>query len=110
MDSEYSYQFTKPAVSDLDSTLHYIAKELDNPIAAQNLGQKIFAAIDRARSFPEIGTPVDNEYLSDKTVRRIAVDRYLLYYKPDHANRMITVLRIVYGKRNLDEILRSMEL
>ena len=41
MDSEYSYQFTKPAVSDLDSTLHYIANELNNPIAAQNLGQNI---------------------------------------------------------------------
>ena len=110
MDSEYSFQFTKPAESDLDNTLHYISHDLDNPTAARDLGKKIFAAIDRARAFPEIGTLVDNDDLSDKTVRRIAVDHYLIYYKPDHAQKMITVIRIIYGKRNLDEILRSLEI
>ncbi len=110
MASEYSYQFTKPAIDDLDNTLHYIAHDLDNPVAAQNLREKLFEAIDRARAFPEIGTPVDNEYLPDKTIRKLTVDHYLIYYKPDHARNMITVIRIVYGKRNLDEILRSIHI
>lgn len=33
-----------------------------------------------------------------------------MYYQPDFSDEIIWVLRIVYGKRNLDDILRELEI
>lgn len=107
MEFKYSYRFTEKAARDFDEILHYISFDLANPIAAQNLGRKIFEKIDTVRSFPESCAIVDNEFLSDKTVRKLVVDNYIIYYKAHYNEKMISIVRIVYGKRNLDEILKT---
>ena len=108
MKCKYSYRFTEKAEQDFDEILQYISVDLVNPAAAQNLGRKIFEQIDMVRAFPNSGTLVDNEFLSDKSVRKLSVDNYIIYYKVHYDEKMISVIRIVYGKRNLDEILKSM--
>ncbi len=107
MEFKYSFRFTEKAVQDFDEILRYISEDLANPIAAQNLGKKIFDKIDAVRNFPESGAPIDNEFLTDKTVRKLLADHYIIYYKAHHDEKTISVIRIVYGKRNLDEILRN---
>lgn len=107
MEFKYSYRFTQSAQQDLDEILHYISVDLANPIAAQNLGRKIFERIDMLRVFPDSCERVENEFLSDKTVRKLLIDNYILYYKAHHNEKIITIVRIVYGKRNLDEILKT---
>ena len=107
MDSKYSYSFTEKAEQDFDEILRYISFDLANPIAAQNLGRKIFEKIDIVRSYPESCAIVENEFLSDKTVRKLLVDNYIIYYKANHDEKIITIIRIVYGKRNLDEIIKT---
>ena len=64
--------------------------------------------IDMVRTFPESGAPVDNEFLADKTIRKLSVDNYVIYYKTYYEEKAISIIRIVYGKRNLDEILKRM--
>ena len=108
MESKYSYRFTKKAEQDLDEILNYISVDLVNPAAAQNLGRKIFEKIDMIRMFSASGAPVDNEFLADKTVRKLSVDNYVIYYKTYYEEKVISIIRIVYGKRNLDEILKTM--
>lgn len=107
MEFEYSYRFTEKAVQDFDEILRYISVDLANPIAAQNLGKKVFEKIDVVRAFPDSGAPIDNEFLSDKAVRKLLVDNYIIYYKAHYDEKIISIVRIVYGKRNLDEILRN---
>lgn len=107
MECEYSYRFTTHAEQDLDEILRYISVDLGNPAAAQNLGRKVFEKIDIVRTFPDSGAPIDNEFLADKTIRKLSVDNYVIYYKEHHNEKIISILRIVYGKRNLDEILKT---
>ena len=104
---EFKYQFTQSALQDFREILRYISTDLSNPIAAKNLGKKIFEKIDMVRDFPDSGVRVDNEFLSDKSVRKALVGNYIIYYKASYEEKMIYVVRIVYGKRNLDEILKS---
>lgn len=103
----YSYRFTEKAQHDLVNILQYIDSDLNNRTAAQTLGRKIFATIDLARNFPDSGKLVENEFLSDKTIRRLLVDNYTVFYKAEEKEKTFYVLRIVYGKSNLDEILRK---
>lgn len=108
MESKYSYRFTGKAEKDLDGILRYISVDLANPAAAKNLGRKIFEAIDNVRVFPDSGAPIDNEFLADKTVRKLTVDSYVIYYKAHFEEKTISVIRIVYGRRNLDGILKAL--
>lgn len=107
MASEYAYCFTEKAEQDLDEILRYIAVDLDNPIAAKGFFEKVFDKIDTVRCFPESGALVDNEFLADKAVRKLLVDHYVIYYKVFYDQKMLYIVRIAYGKRNLDEILRQ---
>ena len=107
MEYKYSYRFTEKAEQDFDQILRYISVDLANPIAAQNLGRKMFEKIDVVRAFPDSGAPIDNEFLSDKAIKKLLVDNYIIYYKAHYDEKIISIVRIVYGKRNLDEILKT---
>ena len=110
MASEFGYKLTGKAEADLDGIISYIADQLDNRWAAADFLDKLQAAINEACAFPESGAPVDNEFLPYKNVRKKTAGSYIMYYLPDMKAETIYILRIIYGRRNLDEILREMSL
>ena len=103
----YNYVFTEKAAEDLDATLKYISEDLSNPSAAKNFFEKLFNLIEKIREYPQAGMVVDNEYLSDATIRKMLLDNYVIYYKEDAVAEQIAIVRIVYGKRNLAEIMKT---
>ena len=109
MDCKYSYKFTEKAEKDLNDVLRYISEDLSNPQAATEFGKKVFERIDNIRSFPLSGTLVENYFLSNKNIRRIVIDNYLLYYTESDSQQTIYIVRIVYGRRNLEEIYRTIK-
>jgi len=108
MESKWGYQLTQKAGADLDDIVGYIAVELANPKAASDFVDKLQGAIEEARSFPESGFPVVNEFAPNTEVRKKLAGNYMMYYLPNSAEKMIFALRIVYGRRSMDEILRKM--
>lgn len=110
MEFKWGYRLTQKADADLDSIVGYIAVELSNPKAASDFVEKLQAAIEETRLFPESGFPVMNEFVQNTEVRKKQIDNYVMYYLPDLTEKTIVVLRIVYGRRNMDEILRKLNL
>ncbi len=106
----YKYQFTKNARKDLDDIVGYIAVELANPTAATNFVDKLQDCICETCLFPESGAKVLNEFLPDIDVRKKIIDNYIMYYFPDIKKQIVIVLRIIYGRRNIDEILNSLDI
>jgi len=104
MASKFGYQLTKRAESDLDGIVSYIAVELANPQAASDFVDKLKDNIDEARAFPESGSLVDNEFLQVENLRKKLIGNYIMYYLPDIREKIIYILRIVYGKQNITEI------
>ena len=80
------------------------------PQAAGGVLDQLQDVLNEARSFPESGALVINEFLPCKTIRRKIVGKYIMYYLPNDKEQMIDVLRILYGRRNLDELIREIEL
>lgn len=60
--------------------------------------------------FPESGTVVTNDFLPDVGLRKKLIGNYVLYYLADCQKEIIFIVRIVYGRRNMDEILRKLNL
>lgn len=105
---KYGYVLTRNAVDDFDEIVRYIAHELGNPTAAFRFLDKLKQAIDETCTFPESGSRVINEFLSGYTVRSKLVGSYMMYYLADSETKTISILRIVYGRRDLNEILRKL--
>ena len=99
----YNYKITEPAEKDLDEILNYIAIILLNPTAAKSFYLKLSNSIENICEFPEGGAKLDNGLFVDDAVRKVIIDNYLLHYKIQ--DEMIYILRIIYGKRNLAEII-----
>lgn len=104
MASKFRYRLTKRAESDLDGIVSYIAVELSTPQAASDFVDKLKDNIDETRAFPESGSPVDNEFLQVENLRKKLIGNYIMYYLPDMREKIIYILRIVYGKQNITEI------
>lgn len=110
MVSKFGYRLTKRSESDLDGIVSYIAVFLANPQAASDFVDKLQDNIEEARAFPESGSLVHNEFLQLESVRKKMVGNYIMYYLPDMGEEIIYVLRIVYRKRNMDEILKKLDI
>ena len=108
MEYNFGYDFTRTAEADLSEIVSYMAVALGNRQAASDWLDELQKKIDETRLFPESGMIVENEFLSIDDIRRKLVGNYIMYYISDMDKQMIHILRIVYGKRNLDEIMREL--
>ena len=104
---KYGFVLTEIAEADIDETFEYIAVDLSNPNAAAGLADELEKKIDEVCKTPKSGRPVENEYLKRNDVRRFLVGNYIVYYIIDDDARNIIILRMVYGKRDQDKILKD---
>ena len=103
---KYGYVLTEIAEADIDETFEYIAEELSNPDAASGFADELEKKIDEICKTPNSGRLVENEHLKRNDVRRFLVDNYIVYYITDE-NRNVIILRLVYGKRDQNKILKN---
>ena len=108
MSSEkYSFVITDKANTDLDEIVRYISIELANPDAASGFIDHFLEMVDNVCSFPESGSLVNNVFLPDSSVRHKVIGNYVMYYLPDDDLRACIVLRVIYGGRDLEGILKQ---
>lgn len=101
----YDFQLTYQANEDLDEIVRYISVELANKKAAIDFLTTVEEVIQEACLFPESGLLVENDFLPDTGIRKKPIGHYHLYYLPKHDDKTIVVLRIIYGKRDLNALL-----
>ena len=104
------YKFTHLAKIDIEQAIEYIINEFGNKRAAKQLYDGIFKTIEKIRLFPESYKLVDNLLIKNNKVRRALVKKYALFYLYDETNSLIVILRFVYGKRSLIELLEKVSL
>ena len=110
MEYKFTYRLTEKAQNGLDEIIRYIAIELCNPSAASNFMNQFNKCIEETRNIPESGTLVDNGFISFIHIRKKFVGNYIIYYKPDMDEHIIYIVRIVYSKRNMTEILAELNI
>ncbi|MCR5488062.1 MAG: type II toxin-antitoxin system RelE/ParE family toxin [Lachnospiraceae bacterium] len=104
---KYDYVLTESAKADIFETIGYIEGDLSYPDAATDFLCEFEKKTDEICKTPKAGRLVENEFLKRNDVRRYLVDNYIAYSIMDDEARNIIILRLVYGKRNRDEILKN---
>lgn len=87
--------WAESALNDLDAIADYIA--LDNPEAARQLVQKIFAHVDRLESHPKLGSKPQE--LKGWSYRQIVEPPCRIFYRED-AGRVL-ILHVMRAERLL---------
>ena len=102
----YKLEFLPIALNDMVEIVGYIGNTLKNPIAADNLSNEFVNAAERVSEFPYSNPvyiplrPLNHEY------RKLLVKNYIMFYWVDEENKVVTVARVIYGKRDYGRILK----
>ena len=96
----YNIQITEPAEKDLYEIGAYISNELLEPETAKKLVSKIAKGILTLEDMPLKNAIVIDDRLADKGIRKILVDNYIVFYIITEESKIVTIIRILYNKRD----------
>lgn len=96
---------TEPAEHDLQKIIDYISNELQNPYAAIDLLNKISHHVHDLETLPKRFPLVDDIILANQGIRKATVHNYLIFYTISESVKQVTIIRILYAKRNWKDLL-----
>ena len=103
MESNYTLNIYPSAQLDLDKIFAYIYNDLSNPKAAIDLIDAFRKSFNNLRYFPESNPLVNNEYVKDKSLRKLLVKNYIAFYRI--RGYEIQIVRVLYGMSNYQMLL-----
>jgi addiction module RelE/StbE family toxin len=102
---KYTLSFSSSFNRDIQTACDYITSTLNNPTAAVNLLDEIEKQLRSLKQHPLSHPFVRDEYLASRGFRMLMIKNYMLFYKADNEQKIITVHRFFHGSRNWKEIL-----
>lgn len=105
----YSVVLAAQAKNDLRDIFRYIAFDLQSEQNAAGQLDRLEKAIGSLNTMPERFRVYDKPVWKERNLRIMPVDNYLVFYIPAHDDQTVTVLRVMYGGRDIDNQLKTIE-
>lgn len=105
----YQVTLTPQAQTDLREIFKYIAVDLQSVQNASGQLDRLEKAIASLDQMPERYRVYDKPKWRERNLRIMPVDNYLVFYIPDHSSETVTVIRVMYGGRDIDRQLKNLE-
>ena len=103
----YTVTYSPKALEDLKGIYAYIAFSLDVPDTAQKQVNRIRKAVRSLSSMPQRYAPVDWEPWHGMGMHKLPIDNFMVFYLADADTKVVTVVRIFYGGRDVRNIVNS---
>lgn len=100
---KHKIHYSKESRRDLDEIWDHIAAELQNPIAAERMVNRIMDAVEQLADFAESGAPLASVADIESDYRFLVTGNYLTFYRV-YENEVF-VDRVLYGRRDYLRIL-----
>ena len=104
---KYEVMMTSQAVADLRTVFEYIAYELLAGQTALNQLERLEKAIEDLEEMPERHHVYEKEPWKSRNLRVMPVDNYLVFYIAGKEEKRVTVIRIMYGRRDIETQLKA---
>ena len=95
--------YSERAKQDLRDIYEYIAIDLLVPGTAKQQVNKLRSVIRSLDEMPMRHPVYDAEPLKSQGIRMVAVGKYLVFYLPNETEHSVTVVRIIFGGRDLTQ-------
>lgn len=102
----FDVQISEQADNDLRGIFEHIAFELLAPENAAGQLERLEEAISKLDHMPEKYRMYEREPWRSRGLRVFPVDNYLVFYIPDAETKIVTVIRVMYGGRDVDKELK----
>ncbi len=103
--NNYSVIYSPQALKDMDAIYSYISGDLLSAKAALRIIGKIEDQVENLAMFPESHPKVEWEPWASEGVRKVPVEKFIIYYRPDESTKILRISRIVYGGRKVDSVI-----
>ena len=101
----YSADFSEQAADDLSDITRYISDELYNPQAAKRFYNEVANKLTLLREQPYMFPLYHDDALSEEGIRVMVIGNFLMFYAVDAEKSMVSIVRILYGRRNIASVL-----
>ena len=98
----YEVEVSEQADSDLRGIFEYIAFELQSPENASGQLDRLEEQILSLDTMPERYRKYEKEPWKSRGLRVLPVDNYVVLYIPDSNKKVVTILRVMYTRRDID--------
>lgn len=107
MSDLYHVIYSSKAMEDLKDIYAYIADELQVPDTAEKQVNRIRQAVRKLNFMPSRHALVDWEPWESMEMHKMPIDHFVVFYLVNSQTMMVSVIRIVYGKRDIKRIAES---
>lgn len=104
---KYEVLTIEQAAADLRAIFEYIAYDLLAGQNALNQLNRLEEAILSLDEMPERYPLYDKEPWKERNLRIMPVDNYLVFYIPHSEEKTTTVIRVMFGRRDIDAQLKQ---
>ena len=101
----FRVEFLHGSASDLQEIASYITLELMNPESASRIVERINNSGKSLAIMPQRYRLVDDVRLARKGIRMMPVENYFLFYTIDKRRKRVSILRVLYNRRNWKRLL-----
>ncbi len=102
-ENNYKLVIYSIASKDIENICQYLSVDLSNPVAASDFIDELYDSFKTLLCFPKMYPLVDNQFITDGSIRKMAVKHYLVFYKLQDTE--IQVIRILHGRTNYISLL-----
>ena len=104
----YRIEMTEQAEKDLRDIFEYIAQSSAASETAAKLLERLENRISALFQMPERFKVYDLEPWRSRGLRTMPVDNFIVFYIPDSDRGIVTVIRILYGGRDMESAFEKM--
>lgn len=103
----YRIEISKRARLDVEEIYEYIAFTLMAQESALKQLDRLERSIRQLNQMPRRFRVYDTEPWRSRGLRTMTVDKFVVLYVPDDEKKTVTVIRVLYGGRDIDKEMRE---
>lgn len=103
----YNVFYSAEARNDLRGIYEYIAYKLLEPKIAASQTKRIMEAVCSLKEMPMRHRLYEEEPWRTYGLRFMPVDNYLIFYLVNETTKVVNIIRVIYGGRNIKTCLQS---
>lgn len=107
MTDSYKVEYSVDALDDLREIYYYIANKLLVPETAVAQVGRIRKKVRSLNLMPNRYALVEWEPWNSMKMHKLPVDNFIVYYLTDDEQKMVTVVRVFYGGRDIEGTVNS---
>ena len=100
----FEIKYIDTAIKDLEEIINYIRNVLKNEKAALSFIKDFDKQIKTIKVFPHASSVYYPISSLKQQYRSAKVKNYILFYTIDYDKKIITIIRVLYQKQNIDKV------